>query len=164
MRARAILFGLGSLLVLSSSTALAAEPSLIGAWQLETYVDTPEGGEPVYAFGKHPIGVFVFSADGRASLSIMRNPPRANASITDPDPDVCVPEWYCSYFGTYTVDWKRSSWTVHVEGSNTPSFVGTDQTRAFKINDNRLVIADSYEDEKGRRIRTERVLVRLPSR
>lgn len=159
MRGAASLLGLGLLLV--PVVNALAEPSLVGSWRLEKYVDTPEGGEPVNAFGERPIGLFVFTADGHASISIMRNPPRSDTSVVDPDPDACVPEWYCSYFGTYSVDWTKSRWTVHVEGSNIPSFVGTDQTRAFTLNGDRIVISDSYEDEKGRRVKTERMLVRV---
>src|SRR5947208_8495028 len=28
--------------------------------------------------------------------------------------------WYCSYFGTYTVDYKRGIWITHVVGGNIP--------------------------------------------
>lgn len=139
----------------------ATQQPLVGAWRLERYVDTPEGGAPVYAFGEHPIGLFVFSADGHASISMMRNPPEASA-VADPDPDACVPDWYCSYFGTYTVEPSVQAWSIHVEGGNIPSFIGTDQTRAFLIegDGNRMTMTDAYRDENGRIIRTERVLVR----
>ncbi len=134
-------------------------PPLVGAWRLVEYVDTPEGGAPVRAFGEQPGGMFVFSADGHASISIMRNPPQPDAAITDPDPDACVPEWYCSYFGTYTIDAANSAWTVRVEGGNIPSFIGTDQTRSFTIEGDRLTLSGEY-DEGGRNVRFERVLVR----
>jgi hypothetical protein len=50
---------------------------------------------------------------------------------------------------------------VHVEGGNIPSFIGTDQTRAFALAADRLVIADAYEGEDGRTVRTERILTRM---
>ncbi|MBL8552301.1 MAG: lipocalin-like domain-containing protein [Hyphomonadaceae bacterium] len=137
----------------------AHEPSLVGAWRLERYVDTPDGEAPIEAFGAHPVGLFVFSADGRASVNIMRNPPGAAGEVADPDPDACVPDWYCSYFGAYSVDWTKRSWTIHVEGGNIASFIGTDQTRSFSLKGDRLVLRDAYTDG-SRTIRTERVLVR----
>lgn len=141
-------------------TSAAPDSSLVGAWQLVKYVDTPDGGAPVEAFGPSPKGMFVFTADGRASVHIMRNPPRPDANVSDPDPDACVPEWYCSYFGSYTIDWSKQSWTIRVEGGNIPSFIGSDQTRRFTLEGDKLVLADSYEDGKGKRVRTERVLLR----
>lgn len=140
--------------------AKPAKRSIVGAWRLVTYVDTPEGGEPVYAFGREPIGMFVFTADGHVSVSIMRNPPKADAASGDPDPDACVPEWYCSYFGSYRVDWNTGAWTIRVSGGNIPSFIGTEQTRAFTLKGDRIFIVDSYSDGK-RQIKAERVLERL---
>lgn len=138
--------------------AAAAKP-LVGAWHLERYVDTPEKGPPVFAFGEHPVGLFVFTADGHVSIHIMRNPPTAESTSADPDPDACVPTWYCSYFGTYTVEPSGKRWVTHVEGGNIPSFIGTDQPRAFSIKGDRLTISESYVAE-GQTFRAERVLVR----
>lgn len=64
---------------------------LIGTWQLEQYVDAPEGGTPVYAFGNFPVGLLVFTADGHVSISLMRNPPAVGTASSDPDPDACIP-------------------------------------------------------------------------
>ena len=65
--------------------------ALVGTWHLVRYVDTPEGGTPVQPFGNSPAGLFVFTADGNVSISIMRNPPEITAATTDPDPDACIP-------------------------------------------------------------------------
>ena len=127
--------------------AIASLIVAAGSWRLE-------------AFGAKPGGMFVFTADGHASLTLMRNPPKADAAVSDPDPDACVPTWYCSYYGTYSVDWSKPAWTIHVEGANIPSFIGTDQTRPFKIEGDKLVLAGSYKDEKGKNVHFSRVLVR----
>lgn len=136
-----------------------AADTLVGTWRLVSYVDTPEGAEPIYAFGKEPIGLFIFTADGHVSISIMRNPPAPAVPTADPDPDACVPGWYCAYFGTYTVDPKAGTWATHVLGGNIPSFLGTDQTRSFSISGDKLVISESYLEDQ-RRVRAERVLIR----
>ncbi len=106
---------------------------LVGAWQLVRYVDTPDQGEPVHAYGDPPGGLFVFTDDGHASIVVMRNPPEPGKTNVDPDPDACIPTWYCSYYGTYRYDPVGPSWTVHVEGGNVLSYVGTDQFRRFRI-------------------------------
>jgi hypothetical protein len=144
------------------ATAPAAAPAtgpLVGTWRLVTYVDTPAGEAPVLAFGAEPIGLFIFTADGHVSISIMRNPPNSSAPTIDPNPDTCMPEWFCAYFGTYDVDYQASTWTTHVRGGNIPTFLGTDQKRQFSIHGDRLTIAGSYERD-GKAVQFERVLAR----
>src|SRR5580693_7626679 len=68
---------------------------LVGTWHLVRYIDTPQGSAPIQAFGSDPIGVFIFTSDGHVSISIMRNPPDITAATTDPDPQACIPGWYC---------------------------------------------------------------------
>ena len=137
-----------------------AEPNpLVGSWRLERYVDTPEGAAPFFAFGENPVGLFVFTADGYASFHLMRNPSAAEPAGSDPDPNACVPIWYCSYFGTYTYDAAGESWITHVLGGNVPSYIGTDQPRSFRIDGDRLIISYGYEAD-GRTVRGERVLIR----
>lgn len=148
--------------VLLSACATAYGPSaarlnpLVGTWQLERYVDVPDGGEPVYAFGNPPIGLFVFTADGHVSISLMRNPPAIGAANNDPDPDACIPHWYCSYFGTYSYDHSGPSWTTHVVGGNIPNYLGTDQRRSFKLERDLLIISETYTADgktfQGRRV------------
>ena len=133
--------------------------ALVGTWRFTKFVDTPEGGQPVYAFGKDPIGFFVFTADGHVFLNIMRNPPKTALEGVDPDPDSCLPEWFCAYFGTYTLDTAKGVWVTHVLGSNQPNYLGTDQTRSFTLRGDKLVISGSYT-AGGKRIHTERILLR----
>jgi hypothetical protein len=146
----------------SAEPSSSAGPSLIGTWRLVTYVDTPEGAQPVYAFGKQPVGQFIFTADHRAAISMMRNPPDPGKPTGDVDPDSCIPDWYCSYFGTYRLSADRTQWTIHVLGGNIPSFIGADQVRSFKIVGGRLLIYDTYIAE-GKKVRAERILERVTS-
>ena len=133
---------------------------LVGTWQLEQYVDEPEGGTPIYAFGNPPVGLFVFTADGHVSISLMRNPPAVGSESSDPDPDACIPAWYCSYFGTYRYDPVGPSWTTHVTGANIPNYLGTDQRRTFKIKGDLLTIAETYS-AGGKTFHARRVLRRV---
>lgn len=144
----------------SASLPQSTPNPLIGTWRLVSYVDTPANGAPIYAFGKHPIGQFMFSADGRASVNIMRNPPNLGAPTADIDPDSCLPEWYCSYFGTYRLDGDRRGWTIRVLGGNIASFIGTDQHRAFRIENRRIIISEIYV-AADRKVRAERILEKI---
>ncbi len=133
--------------------------SIVGTWRLVTYTDTPEGSTAIQAFGAEPIGYFVFTVDGHAYVNFMRNPPDIAAPSADPDPDACIPVWYCSYFGTYSVDLKNSDYLIHVLGSNVPTFIGTDQKRHFSLHGDELVIAEVYQEGK-QLVHTYRKLVR----
>lgn len=64
---------------------------LVGTWELVRYVDRPDNGPPIYAYGDPPIGLYIFTADGHVSISLMRNPPNLAAPSTDLDPNACVP-------------------------------------------------------------------------
>jgi hypothetical protein len=133
--------------------------SLVGTWHLVRYVDTPEGGEPIYAYGTKPIGLFIFTPDGHISVSIMRNPPDINSATTDPDPEACIPSWYCAYFGTFAVNYQRGTWVTHVLGGNIPAYLGTDQSRSFKLKGDTLTVTEAYI-AANRHFHAERVLRR----
>jgi hypothetical protein len=132
---------------------------LIGTWLLVRYVDTPENRQPIFAFGRKPVGHFIFTPGGHIAFSIMRSPPDAETPTSDPDPDACIPGWYCAYFGTYTVDIKHGVWVAHVLSANIPGFLNTDQPRHFTIDGKRLVVSETYFNG-GTRITAEREFVR----
>ncbi len=142
-----------------SAVASDAASPLVGSWRLVSYRDTPEHGPAVEAFGAQPIGVFTFTADGHVSVSLMRNPPGAKLPNPDLDPDSCNPDWYCSYFGTYTVDMNSGTYVVHVQGTNVANMRGTDQLRHFVLSGDRMVITEIYTQD-AQQVRGERVLVR----
>src|SRR5450432_89141 len=159
-----MIFYCGALLLLTGvhvSEAAATDKNnpLIGTWLLVKYMDTPEDGEPIFAFGREPIGHFIFTAGGHIAFSIMRNPPNIDNHTSDPDPDACIPGWYCAYFGTYSIDIKKGVWVTHVQSANIPGFLNKDQPRHFTINGNTLVVSETYLND-GTRIKTERIFVR----
>src|SRR5580658_1812581 len=104
---------------------------LVGTWKLVRFVDTPEGGEPIYEHGLHPVGQFIYTADGHVSVHIMHDP-------SDPNPQPQVPglepsRRYVAYFGTYTVSTEEGVVIHHITGSNRPSEINTDQRRPFRL-------------------------------
>ncbi len=147
--------------VANGAGASSAGNPLVGTWELQQYVDRPEVGPPVYAFGDPPIGLYVFTADGHVSISLMRNPPDLAAPSSDLDPNACVPSWYCSHFGTYTYDATGPAWITHVMGGNIPGYFGTDQRRTFAINGDVLTVSKTYT-ANGTTVHAERVLRRVP--
>lgn len=53
---------------------------------------------------------------------------------------------YAAYFGTYTVDAKRSVVVHHVEGDLYDVFIGTDQERPFEISGDRLILRPKWTE------------------
>jgi Lipocalin-like domain len=153
----ALLFVVG--VQVGAAAEVGKKNPLVGMWLLVKYVDTPENGEPIFAFGREPVGHFIFTPDGHVAFSIMRNPPNIESPTTDPDPDACIPGWYCAYFGTYTVDAESGVWVTHVLSANIPGFLNTDQPRHFTIVGDSLVVSETYLNGRTR-IRAERIFVR----
>ena len=92
------------------------------------------------------------------TIDVPTPPPPPNA-VVDPDPEACIPSWYCGYFGTYTVDAKEHYWTTHVLGGNIPAYIGTNQKRTFTIEGDRLVISETYISDNTP-VTAVRVLIR----
>jgi hypothetical protein len=131
---------------------------LVGTWNLVSFVDTPEGGTPLYAHGEHPVGQFIYTADGHVSVHIMHDP-------ADPKPAPEIPGLeatprYVGYFGTYTVLESEGVVVHHVIGGNLPSYINTDQRRPFQLRGDRLTISGIRTASGGVRVRWERILVR----
>jgi hypothetical protein len=124
--------------------------ALIGTWRLVEFADLDNDGKWQYRFGEHPRGYFVYDATGHVHIQIMKVPPLVpfpEANIVDgklPSAEHALAAYsaYVAYFGTYAVDAKRHVVTHHVEGSLAPEFTDTDQSRPFKLEDDRLEIGD----------------------
>ena len=157
-----ILMSLGLALAMSfwspGTAATPAQDPLVGTWILDRFVDTPEGEEPVYLYGERPVVIFIFTAGGHFSFNVMgdRSADEKPNSIPDANAEV-EPSWYLSYFGTYQYDPAGPSWTTQVLGGNIPSYIGTEQTRSFKLDGNVMTILGTAT-VNGKRVRAERIL------
>jgi hypothetical protein len=135
-----------------------AAKKLVGTWNLVRFVDTPEGSAPLYRYGEHPVGQFIYTADGYVSIHIMHDP-----ADLKPAPDVPGLETasrYTGYFGTYTVLESENIVIHHVTGGNLSSYIATDQRRPFHLDGNTLTIGGIRTMPDGLRVRWERVLIR----
>ena len=129
-------------------------------WHLEfvRFVDTPEGSAPLYQHGEHPVGQFIYTADGYLSIHIMRDP-----ADLKPAPDIPGLETtprYVGYVGTYTVLESESIVIHRVTGGNLSSYINSDQRRPFHLDGDTLTIGGFRAAPDGRRVRWERVLIR----
>lgn len=162
-------------MALAAALLAAAAPTdqnpLVGTWIVERFVDQTEGGAARHLFGERPRGIFVFTPEGHFSFSIMHEAAdKAGEGAGDRAGEGSrgrgagrTPGWYVSYFGTYRYDPAGPSWTARVTGGNIPDYIGTEQTRRFRIDGDRLTITVTGE-ENGRTVHGERVLRRAGPR
>ncbi len=111
---------------------------LIGTWSLVsvTRQDIATGAK-VDFIGPDPVGYISYSADHRMMVVIGRSGRKkpAGATATPAEADALMKS-FVSYAGTYSI--KGGEITHHVEVSWNESWSGTDQTRLFRYDGERL--------------------------
>lgn len=103
-----------------------------GTWRLLSYESHAPDGSIGLPLGDDPIGLLIYTREGRMSGQAMR---RVH------DPSAGGPrDNYIAYFGTFDVD-EAACEVVHtVEGSVYPNWIGTQQRRGFAFFGNRLTL------------------------
>jgi hypothetical protein len=118
-----------------------AQPSIagdlspvVGTWRLVSFErEYQAGGEREYPMGKAPTGYILFLPEGRMAVIITGE--GRTAPTTDQDRAVLYNS-LVAYTGRYRVDGDK--WITTLDVSANPAWVGTEQTRSFKIDGNRL--------------------------
>jgi len=107
---------------------------LVGLWRLRSFQREYQAtGEREYPMGQSPTGYILFLPEGRMAVVITGE--GRKAPTTDQD-RVGLFNSLVAYTGPYRVDGDK--WITTVEVSMNPAWVGTEQTRAFQINGDRL--------------------------
>jgi hypothetical protein len=122
--------------------------AIVGTWKVVAYEDRTEGQPVKYQYGEKPRGQLTYDATGHMSIQLMKVP---HPKIASGDEEKATPaekaalyDAYAAYFGTYTVDAKRSVVIHHVEGDLYDVFIGTDQERPFELQGDRLVLRPKW--------------------
>ena len=118
-----------------------AQPSIagdlspvVGTWRLVSFErEYQAGGEREYPMGKAPTGYILFLPEGRMAVIITGE--GRTAPTTDQD-RAGLYNSLVAYTGRYRVDGDK--WITTLDVSANPAWVGTEQTRSFKIDGNRL--------------------------
>jgi len=130
------------LVLLISTTVLAADEQLYGTWRLISYKRTVLAtGETTDIFGKSPHGFLNYGRDGRVLALVVaegRPKPADMAKITDQERAELLKTMF-AYGGTYTYDGK--SVTHHIDISFNENWTGTDQVRDLKFEGSKLIIS-----------------------
>ena len=107
---------------------------VVGTWRLVSFErEYQAGGEREYPMGKAPTGYILFLPEGRMAVIITGE--GRTAPTTDQDRAGLLNS-LVAYTGRYRVDGDK--WITTLDVSANPAWVGTEQTRSFKIDGNRL--------------------------
>lgn len=131
------------LIALAMSTAASAE-TLQGRWKLVDAVDLrPDGTVARYPWGRHPIGSIVVQG-GSCILQIMAT----DTTVTE-QMKASLLSTYIAYTGPCTFDDAKGVTTMKVEGAWRPDYVGTQQTRYYRFEGNRMIYGPAPSTPRG---------------
>ena len=128
----------------ASEEAGAVGRSLVGAWSLVECAEILQGGSRRLPLGEGARGQVVYTADGRMSAQLVRadRAPFASDDFRGAPVDVAAEAFqqYFGYFGSYTVDAGAATVTHFIEGAWFPNLENKAQVRAFRFEQNRLIL------------------------
>ena len=126
-----------------------------GIWRLVSFeAEIQATGQKEPVMGQNPTGYVIFTPEGRAFFILTgegRKPPKTVQDRAD------LLNTLISYTGMYRVEGDK--WITKVDVAWSPDFVGTEQTRFFKLEGNRLHVLTTWGihpnwPEKGMQRRT----------
>ena len=119
---------------------------LVGSWLMVTNINTLPDGTKVDTYGPNAKGIAIFESNGRFTLVTIRSDlPRFasnNRGTGTADENRAVVQGSLAYFGTYSVNETDKSYTVQIEGSIFPNWVGTAQKRMIAISGDEFTITN----------------------
>jgi len=124
---------------------------LVGAWTIVSASTKLPDGSP--AWGANPIGLTIFTDNGRYSTQLIRSdlPKFASNKRTQGTPEEykAVVQGSIASFGTYTVNEANKTYTIRYEGSTFPNRKGAADTRTFVIEGDELRITNPAPSTGG---------------
>jgi len=107
-----------------------------GVWKLVSYeVEIQSTGQKEFPMGQKPTGYVIFTAEGRVFF-VLTGDGRKPAK-TDQDRAALLSS-LVAYTGTYRLE--ADKWITKVEVAWNPEWIGTEQTRSFKVDGDRLQV------------------------
>lgn len=117
-----------------------ANSAILGTWRLLRYdVEEQATGKIGPVMGEHPTGAVAFTPNGR--VFFMLTGEGRKPATTDGEKAALL-DTIVSYTGTAEI--KGDQWTTNVEAAWNPKWVGTAQTRNFKIEGRRLLVTTPW--------------------
>lgn len=135
----------------------SARDHLMGTWRLiSAGTFLPDGSlEPYAEYGPHPLGYLMYDPTGHMCVSLS-NPNHPHWIDPEKPTDAEKLRSYDAFFaycGTYEVREKESRVIHRPEVGSWPHYIGTDQSRNFRFEGNRLYLSDEETPPGGERRR-----------
>jgi hypothetical protein len=115
----------------------------LGTWRLVSFEVRSAGDKVYYPWGENPDGYIMYTPQGYMSVSMMASDRPVFEARDLPkgteQEKVAAADKYISYAGKYEV--RDSKVYHHVDVSLFPNWVGGDQVRNFRFEDNRLLLS-----------------------
>ena len=109
---------------------------LQGTWRLVSYqVEIQTTGEMMHPMGRHPTGYVVFNPEGRVFFVLTAEGRKAGKSAEE---KARLLDTVIAYTGAYRTEGDK--WITSVEVAWNPEWIGTEQSRAFKLEGERLTV------------------------
>jgi len=123
------------IIAMAMATGFAADKdALVGSWRLVSFErEYQSTGEREYPMGKTPTGYILFASAGPMAVVITGE--GRKAPTTDQD-RASLLNSLVAYTGPYRVDGDK--WITTVDVSANPAWVGTEQSRSFRVTGDRL--------------------------
>ena len=116
-----------------------------GAWKLVT-LERPGPDGQIHRVDCD--GMFVFTADGHASVQVME---RASAAQTAKNgPEQYSKGGYEASYGSYVVDEEHQTFAFHVEGALVNTLIGKDLRRRYEFKGDQMIVQSTNPDEHWR--------------
>jgi hypothetical protein len=114
---------------------------LIGNWRLVSYVTADAEGRRGSPYGD-AVGRLMYDGNGNMAGQVMRpDRPRVELGQGNAQQVRAAYLGYVAYFGTYDIAGDGQSVVHHVQGSLNPAWVGGDQVRRMRFEENRLILS-----------------------
>jgi hypothetical protein len=111
-----------------------------GVWKLVSYdIEIQATGQKEQPMGKNPTGYVIFTPEGRVFF-VLTGEGRKAAKTVQERADLLSS--LLAYTGTYRVEGDK--WITKVEVAWNPEWVGTEQTRFFRVDGERLQVLSPW--------------------
>lgn len=145
--------------------SLIVTANLVGAWSLESYVDTIDGAETMHPLGLDPKGLLIYTPDGFMSALLMRtdssllNLGNANERIGSDGPEKAG--YFIGYSGTYHFD-EHAATVFHMASvSFAPGLIGRRLERRVKLDGDHLTLTVATSRVEGNPVTSSLSWLRL---
>lgn len=132
--AAALFFAAASLM--ATGARAEGDSRITGLWKLVSYeVEIRSSGEKDPVMGAHPTGYAYFTPEGRVFFNLTGE---GRKGTKETEGKARLLDTLVAYTGKYTT--SGDQWTTRIDTAWNPDWVGTDQTRTFKLDGKRLEV------------------------